>query len=271
MRAHLGRQPLCAEWIQLKPGIKDYVDDKFNLPMTDREKEALNTKCFICNTTFANVGNLNRHLSTSIMCSKWAEYKNLEPLQGYITGKKLSSVQMFDFDGSESDNSDYETFVPVENSLCHHIIWNVFLTDKETAKQDALKQVIEENNIKCIVGILPSDSNFELDDVGDIELVRIPYSDHTMDVDYELFERACNKIEELRKDRHNVLVFCNNGYQRSIPFLCYYLTKHHADEVPEVARAIDIILPQVDKANYGSLRDVYVEQVQALLSPIASM
>jgi hypothetical protein len=43
----------------------------------------------------------------------------------------------------------------------------------------------------------------------------------------------------------NVLVFCNNGYQRSIPFLVYYLTNYHSDEVPSIEKAVELILSQL--------------------------
>lgn len=79
LKKHLKRQPLCERWLELVSGIKDYIDDKFSHE-TDIETIEKQTKCFICNTTFANVGNLNRHLDTNIMCSKWAMYKDLEPL-----------------------------------------------------------------------------------------------------------------------------------------------------------------------------------------------
>ena len=84
LQKHLKRQPLCEEWIKLSPGIKDYVDDKFQLPCTDVELEEQKTKCFICNTVFANVGNLNRHLDTTLICGKWSLYKDLAPLETYI-------------------------------------------------------------------------------------------------------------------------------------------------------------------------------------------
>lgn len=40
---------------------------------------------------------------------------------------------------------------------------------------------------------------------------------------------------------------------------------HHADEVPNVEKAIDIILPQVDKAHYATLRDKYIDSCRRIL------
>ena len=66
LKKHLKRQPLCETWINLNPGIKDYIDDKFRLRMNDEDEATINTKCFVCNTIFSNVGNLNKHLETNI-------------------------------------------------------------------------------------------------------------------------------------------------------------------------------------------------------------
>lgn len=288
LKKHKQRQPLCEDWLKMVPGIKDYIDDKFKLPMTDIDKIHINTKCFICNTIFANVGNLNRHLDTNIICSKWSMYKDLEPLVTYIGNKDNISyipiISEFIKNGStlytdsdlrndinknenDIDSNKYEIFVSPKYSLCH-IIWNIFLIDKEFASIQDMKTIIEENNIKYIIAILPDEEIYN-------EKIKIPichtimkYSDHIMSLDTDLFDIECNKIEEYRKDRGNIFVFCNNGYQRSIPFLCYYLLKFHNNEAPTIERAIDLILPQVDKANYTSMREKYIENMTLLFQNI---
>jgi hypothetical protein len=247
LKKHLKRQPLCEEWLKLQPGIKDYIDDKFNLPLSDIDKKNLSHKCFICNTTFANLGNLNRHLDNNIQCSKWALYKDLIPLETYI----------------KQDNSE---FVPPEYTL-HHIIWNVFLIDKEYLKLDNFKKILKDNNIKCIIALLPFDesSAAQLTFPG-VDKIVMNYHDHTPFLDYAQFDSAIEAIEKHRKNRENVFVFCNNGYQRSLPFLSYYLVHHHAEEIPNIERAIDIILPQVDKANYIENRAKYIDDLEKLFT-----
>lgn len=66
--------------------------------------------------------------------------------------------------------------------------------------------------------------------------------------------------------RGSVLVFCNSGYQRSIPFLSYYLTSRHAEEAPTVARAVDLILPQVDREGYSASRAGWISSVSQVLT-----
>lgn len=245
LKKHWKRQPLCEQWINLQPGLKDFIDHKLGLENKDHTET--NTTCMACKTSFANVGNLNRHLATSLICSKWDLYNDLEPIHGYI-GKLYS----------EFDAPKY--------SLCH-IIWNVFLIDKEFAKNPEMIEILKENNAKYVIAILPQDEGSEnydwLQNLG-VDHTVMKYKGHNMEIDANEFDVQCNLIEQYRHKRENVFVFCNNGYQRSIPFLTYYLCKHHADEVPSIDQAIDIILPQVDKSNYSHLRDKYVESMQML-------
>jgi len=241
---HHKRQPLCLEWIRLQPGIKDFIDDKFQLPLNDLETSELDTKCFVCNTVFSNVGNLNRHLDTHVICSKWSMYKDLEPLQAYNKTTDCASE-----------------FVAPKHKLCH-IIWNIFLIDKEL---QTITEIIKENNIQYIIGIFPDEETYGNVFPPGIDHHVMLYHGHTIDIDIKMFDEQCAKIEEHRKNRGNIFVCCNSGYQRSIPFLCYYFVKYHPNEVPSVAKAIDLILPQVDKANYASMRDMYVFSTELLL------
>lgn len=257
LKKHWKRQPMCEKWINLNPGLKDFIDHKFKVEGAAHSDkvENENTTCMACKTTFANVGNLNRHLLTSVICSKWDLYNDLEPVQAYI-GRMYS----------EFDAPKY--------SLCH-IIWNVYLIDKEMIRKREcdinIDDIIKETNIKYVVGILPGDEeeqNKAVMDALGVDYSVMPYHGHNMDINIDAFDEQCKKIEEHREKRENVFVFCNNGYQRSIPFLVYYLYKHHNDEVPTIERAIDIILPQVDKKNYGTIRNKCIEDTSKILGAI---
>ena len=65
-------------------------------------------------------------------------------------------------------------------------------------------------------------------------------------------------------DRKNIFIFCNSGYQRSIPFICYYLIKYHPDEVPNLDKALDIILPQISKETYAEDKMNYYDNLSKL-------
>jgi hypothetical protein len=93
LKLHHTRQPLCINWIKLNPGLKDYIDEKFNLPEDSQNIQTQqNTTCGICNTTFSNIGNLNKHLNSTTICSKWKNYKELKPLAAYISTVRPKNI-----------------------------------------------------------------------------------------------------------------------------------------------------------------------------------
>ena len=104
---HHIRQPLCKKWIELGEtnGLKDYINYKQSIPKT----EIKNTTCIACGTVYSNIGNLNKHLENSEICSKWDLYNNLEPIQSYI-GKYYCDA------GHNPDTSGLSIV---------HIIWNL--------------------------------------------------------------------------------------------------------------------------------------------------
>lgn len=271
LKKHLKRQPLCEQWVALRPGIKDYVDDRFMLPLTDMEKQDMPTKCFVCATQFANVGNLNRHLDASTICSKWRLYRDLQPLQSYMephTEPHTAAGVLPQACTVKGACSSCDAFEAPKYSLCH-IIWNVFLIDKEFAASHDMRAVVEENNVKYVIAIMPDTSTYK----GCmrscwVDHCVMEYDGHTTSLDVAAYDAQCAKIEVHRSRRENVIVMCNSGYQRSLGFLCYYLMKFHPSEVPSVERAIDTILPQVDKQNYAAVRGDYIESIRNLLSPV---
>lgn len=291
LEKHWVRQPLCKMWLDLKPGIKDYVDDKFNLPLSEDDKKNLDIKCFICNTQFANIGNLNRHLDTSVICGKWKMFKDLEPLSTYIQPSDNISYasaihlnhervdhwqedtlgkDLWQIVGSKTqceNSNSYVKFIPQKCSLMH-IIWNVFLVDKEVALTPEFACDLAKNNVRYITAIVPKFEDLSILDSYNVKRSIMEYIGHDVYLDQKRFDEECAIIEDYRKRRENVIVFCNKGYQRSLPFLTYYLVKHHNDEVPTVEKAIDIILPQVDKTNYAAIRKQMIENVEQIITPI---
>lgn len=107
-----------------------------------------------------------------------------------------------------------------------------------------------------------------------LHIETMEYSDH---VPLEFDERTrqefggfCRNIEHHRSKRENVFIFCNSGYQRSIPFLVYFFTRFHPEEAPTIERALDLILPQVARDEFASIRSTYVESITTLFSKIGS-
>lgn len=233
LKAHHIRQPLCKKWIDLLPGAtKNYIDEKFGKEDTCCEKT-----CCVCSKQFSSVGNLNKHFASSVICNKWLKFTELDTL-------------------SHGDNkSVFHDFEPSkDNGMCH-IIWNILLTTKTSV---VTKEMLREANVTYVLAILPTGSTCDIADCI------MSYDGHTTDIDIDAFRKQCDVIEEHRARRENILLFCNNGYQRSIPFLCYYLTKFHPSEVPTIGHAVDLVLSQIDKENFASLRDGYTRNIESL-------
>lgn len=165
--------------------------------------------------------------------------------------------------------SEPATFEALPPSKVYHIIWNILLADKQfPLTQENLK----ENKIGHILAILPTIDDFNKLYSGDIPHTVLDYGIiHEPIIDSSRFKTIGKFIDDLARNskndsNRNVLVFCNNGYQRSIPFLVYYLTQFHSDECPSISKAIDLILPQVDKLNYLSLRENTIEAVTKIIT-----
>jgi hypothetical protein len=179
-------------------------------------------------------------------------YKDLEPLQTYTQQQQIFTQPKF---------SQYSSFEAPKHKLCH-IIWNLFLIDKDLKD---LPEIIEENNIKYIIGIFPNKNIYGQTFPPGISHHVMLYDEHTPAVDIRAFDEQCQKIEEHRQKRNNIFICCNSGYQRSIPFLCYYLVKYHPEEVPTIAKAVELVLSQVDKKNYASMKDEYTFSTELVL------
>jgi len=164
--------------------------------------------------------------------------------------------------------AQFDAIIPMPPSKTYHIIWNLLLADKQI---ELTPDVITNEKIAHIFAILPSTSEFlKLNTaIPDCPFTVLEYGDtHEPVVNKELFNKCGQMIDTLARKpmRENILVFCNNGYQRSIPFLAHYLTEFHKDEVDDVEKAIQIILSQVDKPNYNNLVAPMTESVSQILS-----
>ncbi len=161
----------------------------------------------------------------------------------------------------------FEEYKAGPPSTVHHIIWNLLVTDKLTT---LTPELIEENKVKHIIAILPSKDDFlNLNQqIPDMTYDVMDYGDkHDVGYNKELYDQYARKIDEIAKTTgtRNVLVFCNNGYQRSVPFLVYYLTNYHKDEVPTIEKAVELILSQLDRENYSTLKDQTVSNMKNIL------
>ena len=160
-------------------------------------------------------------------------------------------------------------FEPSPKTDVHHIIWNLILTDKLTV---FTPEMIEQNKIKHILAILPHKEEFlELNkEISDFPFDVLEYGDtHDMNIDFELYDMYCKKIDFIAKNSdttRNVLVFCNNGYQRSMTLLVYYLINYHSDEFQSIEKAVEFILSILDRENYTKIKDGMIANITILLN-----
>ncbi len=142
--------------------------------------------------------------------------------------------------------NEIAVFEPLPKSSFQFILWNLYLTDKLTPirYEDLLC-----NGIREIVAILPEEEDFLAlePEIRDIPYAVLPYHNtHEPYLPKEEYDRICKKIDDIakgpREQPRNILVFCNNGYQRSLPFLVYYMTRFHADECSSIGEALRLIL-----------------------------
>lgn len=157
------------------------------------------------------------------------------------------------------------------NDGISHIIWNVLLCDK-TARLSA--DDLAANKVHHILAILPNADALPaaVRDSG-IPATVLAYGDQheptlssAQRADFATAGALIDAEAQAADQRGSVLVFCNSGYQRSIPFLAYYLTTRHPEEAPTVARAVDLILPQVDREGYSASRDHWIAAVEKVLT-----
>lgn len=291
---HFKRSPLCHEWFSLldssKYDLKNKQIDEFDYTLINKIQTVFEIKdipslteysCKSCHKTFSNLGNLNKHINRNIICQKWDKYHSIQErkpmshIKGYNNNSNLSEIMKIkeepslknddEFFGKQK-NGVYNIYSPapepVDNKIMH-IIWNVLLSDKDAKLTE---QDFKQNKITYVIALLPFIEDYNNLNLPECEYTVMEYKhDHTTNINIEQYIENCKKIENIRKTRTNVLIFCNNGYQRSIPFLCYYLMKFHNDEVPDLDKALDIILPQVDKENYSKNKKMYLESIPNIL------
>lgn len=261
---HLNKTILCKKWIEILkcPVEKQEFDEKIvsriqSIYDGSKKIPIINSEllCLSCHKEFSNVGNLNKHIKRNIICSKWDRYHKLQEREDYNLDTDIYNI-----------NSTMSPFVKLPNIPMHHIIWNLYLTDKESKIDDYSKY-----NIDLVICIMPSysyDKWKNCKEGTNVEFINLEYTDHSpvlKNSEIKGYKNMAEKLIILQKDRKNALIICNNGYQRSLPFISYYLTNYHKDEVPDVSKALDIILYQLDPKNYNKTKPKYTELITDLL------
>ena len=253
---HMKRSLICKKWRDYN-FIKTLSETKV-VPMNGSEYE--NHVIEINTINDVNMyENQNALMKTKEMnnekCSKFNENKIFE--------------HTYPFNHTVTKN--YEKFEPIKDKLIH-VIWNVYLVDKQT-KID--KEILDKNKVGYILAILPTKDEFKKhhsEILDEVPYFVMEYRDIHKDVldndTIDTYKNQCNIIDTIAKQsdksKRNVFIFCNNGYQRSIPFICFYLMKYHPEEISNLSQALDQILPQINKETYIKEKDTYMERIPKL-------
>lgn len=149
--------------------------------------------------------------------------------------------------------SSPEPFKALAKSPFTFIIWNLYVTDKLVP---LTQEALNNHYIKEIIAILPEEEDFKKlnADIGDIPVTVLAYHhNHTPVLPKEQYDSIAKKIDTIARlpphTNRGILVFCNNGYQRSLPFLVYYMTKYHSEEFPTIDKAVGFLLSTLRSAN----------------------
>jgi hypothetical protein len=255
-------------------------------------------ECVSCSKRFSTQSNLNRHMRTSIICEKWkahmppkAPAHHLSPQKEAYNANCLTEPHSINdyYKPNEDSTVSFDTIrytihdPPKDNLI--HVIWNLFICDKY---QKIDQDVIDRNGIGYIITILPYESDYltyipdelttgnptlswEAKEAADKTLPHhtIEYLDtHEDTIDAALlatYQDQCARIEEVRKQpNRNIIIFCNNGYQRSVPFLCYYLLKYHPDEYPSLINVLQLVLGKVQGKPEPDYMNEYIKLLPKL-------
>ena len=253
-------------------------------------------ECISCSKKFSTQSNLNRHKRISIICDKWEAHlpkkaSKLSTQKDTYNINNFSETQSIDDYYKKNEECsvllntiNYTIHEPSKDNLIH-VIWNLFLCDKY---QKIDQELIDRNGIGYIITILPYESDYityipdklttsnpklswEEKDNTDNTLPHytIEYLDtHDDTIDTKLltiYQDQSNRIEEVRKQKNrNIIILCNNGYQRSIPFICYYLLKYHPDEYSSLINVLQLVLGKVQGKPEPEYMDEYLKLLPKL-------
>jgi len=264
LNKHLKQNNLCFEWLKQNINETDrykIIQNDYNITNKIEGFREGEFKCNQCQKCFSTQSNLNKHMIRSVICKKWNDLN--------INKQTSNNLNNINAENSYIYENNYSSFKPPTDNLIH-VIWNIFLCDKY---QDINKELIENNKIGYIISILPTKEDYK--EYIEPELVKhstIEYFDnHEETIDAKLlqiYQEQCDQIEIVRKEEYrNIIIFCNNGFQRSIPFICYYLLKYHPNEYSSLVTVLNLVLSKVQNTSTPA----YIEEYTQLLSKLCNI
>ena len=282
LKAHLKRTKLCRDWMELltNPTIlppepkSEFVPtaalrnstcfeiDSFDNKLVEKIQQTYESsdliepmvwefQCVSCHKIFSTKSNLNKHVKRTLICQKWEKYHSIQTRQDYSKVGSYNSLKV---------SRKISAFEALPAIPMHHIVWNLYLTDKDSIVD------YKKHKIDLVVCLMPESEFLEYSKKSqNTKFVNLEYNEHTkQSINIEEYKLIGIELTKLQEERKNTLIVCNNGYQRSLPFLCYYLVNEHNDEYPTIESVLDLVLSQLDPQNYLSLKPGYITSIKQL-------
>lgn len=288
---HYNRNPTCENWVNMLNG-KDYYAKSIQ-KLLKSSKDIYSNTCDICSKSYKSRNSFLKHCREHPECKKTKWYNEIK--KGAHCESDHDGVRWMDFEESMHNNNNehpinfsYSNKAEKQFSLCekinktqsvklHNIIWNIYLTDKSYIND--LKDGININNIKYLICILPNKTSISINrEIVDEMNGNIDYlyygNNHSSIISNKTLYQFNKCYDKLQKNKQNTLILCNAGYQRSIPFICYYLLNRYSDEIPCLEKAVELCLTKINKQNVNIMKDLTVSTLRKLmdeeLNPIFS-
>jgi hypothetical protein len=205
---HLERMPLCkVRAIYSYPKVQQDSGDELG---TRAGAAPADTTCQTCFISFGTTAELDAHLESCPACDAWDLYQPVEDFRPH----PAYFPRGLDLRPSAKPAGKPEKFP--------FIFQRLFVLDKHQGSH--LLSPLER---KLVIAIVPSQEAAATPCPEDTLV--LPYDDHTPTIDFAQYDAAAAAINDhLRKPLHvagPVYVYCNSGYQRTVPFLTHYLTR----------------------------------------------
>lgn len=163
-------------------------------------------------------------------------------------------------------NATFAEVVCVQPVSWFRVTDNIVLGDKTLAKESA------EANVGAIVAIMPTSDDYSKAPVA-LAYTHIPNRVITYNktgkslLDLNEFEAVGGWIKSVLDPQKTLMIVCNSGFQRSIPFLAWYLI--HYCKMPEItiSKLVDMTMPYYDLDGYKheTLRKMNIDNITILL------
>lgn len=189
------------------------------------------TSCKYCNREFSTVSALNKHQKSSVICDRWKQHDILENALRLASDIEYQSSMINHQKFLDEPLYSRESLITSAKRMRYTILeGKLYLIDK------VLEPYLED--IQCIVDLSPRTPHTN----PNVEYYTLPDKTRTNDDTTSKLigmEAGCDWIFNKISENKKVAIFCTTGFQRSVPFLVWYLWKYVDYTLEYGSRAYD--------------------------------